>query len=129
MSIFNATAPSDGGGMLISTPTTFENYNSSKSAGYVEFPVDGMPTVFVIISDAQLQISSSYNFAVHVSYNLFNSNYFQVNYRTSSAYIKGNMSSSPSNYITYENGLLKVKLFSGIRFLGQGSECRLIYSV
>lgn len=129
MSIFNATAPSGGGGMLISTPTKFENYNSSKSAGYAEFPVDGMPTSFVIICDSELQTSSSYNFAVHVSYNVFSSNYFQVYYRTSSAHIKGTRSSSPSNYITYENGLLKVKLFTGIRFLGASSECRLIYSV
>lgn len=124
-----ATASSGGGGMLISTPTTFYNYNSSKSAGYVEFPVDGMPTAFVIICGAELQGSSSYNFAVHASYNIFRSNYFQVYYRTSSAYIKGDMSSSSSNYITYENGLLKVKLFTGIRFLGDSSECRLIYSV
>ena len=131
MAIFNAAPITGGGGagLLISTPTTFSNYDSSKSAGYAEFPVDGMPTAFVIIASGQLTMSSSYNYLVHASYNIFEDGKFYTYYRTSSAYIKGTTSSNPSNYITYENGLLKVGLFAGIRFLGAAGEHRLIYSL
>ena len=123
-----ASASGGGGGVLTSTASTFSNYDSSKSAGYAEFPVEGEPKWFIIPYKSSQTGTPSYNFANVVMYNCYGTNEFRVRYRNTSRENAVSTSSSPSSYITYSNGKLSVKLFSGVRFSGQAGENILFYT-
>lgn len=131
------TGTMSGSGWYTSTATLFNNYNSTKSAGYAEFPVIGEPKAFIIPYEGNLSGTPSYSFSFLTMYNIYKGPYaddidvFNVKYRNASRNNTGSMNSTPkeNGYVVYENGVLKVRLFSGVRFAGSAAENILIYIV